>query len=135
MNLLKHRQSLIAICVLSMATVLSLSACLEGETSNQLPVILDVAYPAEVQPNQAVRITALAQDPDGNDDSLTYHWTIRSGAGVFSREETRTIPSVTYTAPTETGPQSLEIRVVDVNGGEAAFTFEINVRSIKSSDS
>ena len=127
----KHFRLPLALWVICLVGVLALAACGdESETSNQVPLILDLAYPAEVQPGQVVRLTALSKDPDGDDDSLTYQWNIKSGGGEFSRQMTRTIPSVTYTAPTELGLNFLEIVITDPADRNAAFTFEITVRNI-----
>lgn len=73
-----------------------------------------------VAPGESVTATVTAHDPDG--DALTYAWS--ASAGAFDASNAAT---VTWTAPSTEGAQSLTIQVSDPKGAKAVQTVTLQV--------
>jgi outer membrane protein OmpA-like peptidoglycan-associated protein len=88
--------------------------------ANRPPTVDVTANPAEVEEGADSRVTADANDPDG--DPLTYAWRAPDG------RITGTGPAVTWTAPTGTeGSFPVTATVDDGRGGTASDTVNIRV--------
>jgi len=90
--------------------------------ANQPPVINSLTVDADwVFPGGTVLVLCDAEDPDG--DSLTYEWSATAGHIVGTGSE------ITWTAPGQTGVQSVTVVVDDGHGGSATRTVHVSVMS------
>jgi hypothetical protein len=89
--------------------------------SNTVPIIDSVVFSTgTVAPGGQLTATVTAHDPDG--EALTYAWS--DSGGALSATNT---PSVTWTAPGTSGPQSITIAVSDTAGEQAALSVTVQV--------
>ena len=89
---------------------------------NRPPTVTAQCDPCEVQPGETSRVTANANDPDG--DPLTYRWAAPTGS-LNPTDQMVT----TWTAPGEDGPVPVTVTVDDGRGGTASDTATIRVVS------
>lgn len=89
--------------------------------TNTPPTVLASCEPCEVAPGGESRLTATANDPDG--DPLTYVWSAHEGSfrGATDGSTAR------WTAPGESGPVTVRVRVSDGRGGSASATVVVVV--------
>ncbi len=89
---------------------------------NAAPIITSLVVSAgAVLPGGGVTLKATVQDANTG-DNLTYAWT--AGAGTFS---SATSLNTTWTAPTQTGPVALTLKVTDSKGAMAALSVTVTV--------
>ena len=79
-----------------------------------------VASSTQLEPGQSTSLSVTATDADG--DTLSYSWT--ATAGTLANASTA---APTWTAPTTTGIQTINVSVTDGKGGQAGFSLQINV--------
>ena len=87
---------------------------------NRPPTVTAECDPCEVEPGATSRVTAAANDPDG--DPLTYRWAAPTGALNPTNQM-----ATTWTAPNEEGPVPVTVTVDDGRGGTASDTATIRV--------
>ncbi|MDC0713127.1 kelch repeat-containing protein [Stigmatella sp. ncwal1] len=89
---------------------------------NQAPLIDSVvAAPLGVEPGGSITLVASAHDPNPG-DMLVYAWT--AGAGGFSAPSEE---STTWSAPSQAGPVTLTLTVIDDRGAASSVSLTVNV--------
>jgi hypothetical protein len=87
---------------------------------NQPPSVRAQCDPCRVAAGKTSRISAIAQDPDG--DQVTYAWTAPGGTLASPSQ-----PQTEWTAPVQDGPVPIVITVNDGKGGTATDAITIQV--------
>jgi outer membrane protein OmpA-like peptidoglycan-associated protein len=87
---------------------------------NRPPTVQARCEPCTVEVGKAATVTAVAQDPDG--DNLTYRWTAPSGT-LQNPTDRQTV----WTAPNQEGPVQITVTVDDGKGGTASANTTIQV--------
>jgi Big-like domain-containing protein len=101
--------------------LLTLAACAPKHASaNHPPTVRARCEPCTVAPGGTVKLTAQAQDADG--DRLDYHWTVAAGTLTVASES-----STSWKAPMHEGPVPIAITVRDGHGGTASDVATIQV--------
>jgi PKD repeat protein len=90
-----------------------------NEPDNLLPIVDAAADPASGTPPLTVDFEAVAIDPDGDEDNITYEWDFGDGGGQFGR-----VVSHTYR---EAGEYTVTVTATDERGGSATTTLDIEV--------
>jgi len=93
----------------------------QPRSSNRPPTVRASCDPCSIATGATVRLTAEAQDADG--DALTYAWSAPAGSAA-----TATAKQTTWTAPTAAGAVPISVRVSDGKGGLASDVVTITVR-------
>ena len=89
--------------------------------ANRAPAVSASCDPSAVFPGGDVRLRAKASDPDG--DALTYTWSASAGSFLGAADGA----TARWTAPAETGPVTLSVRVSDPEGATATATCVVEV--------
>ena len=90
-----------------------------NEPTNMLPMVDAAADPARGTPPLTVDFEAVAIDPDGDEDNITYRWDFGDGGAQFGR-----VVSHTYR---EADEYTVTVTATDERGGSATTTLEIQV--------
>ena len=98
------------------------SAILEDRRRAQFrpPTVTVAADPTSVRPEGTVQLTATAEDPDGGE--VTYAWSAASGSFDATDQAT-----ATWTAPSELGPEEIQVTVTDDEDETASDTVTVTV--------
>jgi outer membrane protein OmpA-like peptidoglycan-associated protein len=91
-----------------------------SEVPNRPPTVQARCEPCTVEVGRTVRLTATAQDPDG--DVLRYAWTAPAGT-----LQNPAVAQTIWTAPMQEGPVQVTVTVEDGKGGRASDTVTIQV--------
>ena len=89
--------------------------------TNGTPTVSAACDPCEVAPGGEVGLSATASDPDG--DPLTYAWSAPRG-GFDGATDAAT---ARWTAPAQTGPVTIRVRVSDGRGGTASAEVAVEI--------
>lgn len=96
------------------------SSCKKDEDDNNNPTITAVVVnPATIGANGIVSIAVTASDPDG--DALTYSYAVSGGSITGAGS------SVSWTAPSTAGANSVTVTVTDGKGGQATGNGSLTV--------
>lgn len=105
-----------------------LVADLRGRSLQLPPRITDAHLPGVIRRGQSVPLIVTATDPDGDQGSLTYRWTVTPPDGLLTDAERAT---ATYTANADlrAGNYTVNVVVTDVEGLTATRQWSLNVRN------
>jgi len=94
--------------------------------NNVAPTIAALLVPDSASEGEPVAVSAMASDPAGSNDSLSYHWTIQKDSALFT---TGSGEAFEFT-PDDNGNYIVELVVSDGDGGEAASSRVVHVENV-----
>ena len=97
--------------------------------TNQLPTV-DAGVDQSGGPRDALNLSASADDPDGDNDAITYLWTIAGGPASILGSVNTAATTVTIPADAAKGrTYTLTVTVTDEDGGTASDSLTVTVNN------
>jgi uncharacterized delta-60 repeat protein len=94
--------------------------------NNVSPTITSITGPTSATEGSSVTLTASATDPAGDNDPLTYAWTVYRNNAVYLQASGA---SITFDVP-DNGTYRADLLVADGDGGSAAISRTISVANV-----